>query len=136
MSYKIHTALTDNGIQFTCPLRCADGSTARYKTHVFGMRRRENGIEHRFIKSQAPLTNGQVKRIDRTIEERTVKRYSFDTHQPLEIHLTDLIGACNYARRLKSLRGLTLYEFICKMWADELQRFTSDPNDQLLGLNT
>ena len=33
--YKIHTVLTDNGIQFTFPPRYADGPTARYvDTHV------------------------------------------------------------------------------------------------------
>lgn len=36
--YKIHTVLTDNGIQFTFPPRYADGPTARYATHMFDMR--------------------------------------------------------------------------------------------------
>jgi len=44
--YKIHTILTDNGIQFRYPPRYADGPTARYMTHMFAMRCRENGIEH------------------------------------------------------------------------------------------
>ena len=48
--YKIHTVLTDNGIQFTFPPRHAEGPTARYVTHVFDMRCRENGIEHRLTK--------------------------------------------------------------------------------------
>src|SRR6202000_530915 len=39
--YKIHTVLTDNGIQFTLPPRYADGPTARYMTHMFDMRCRE-----------------------------------------------------------------------------------------------
>ena len=39
--YKIHTVLTDNGIQFTFPPRYADGPTARYATHMFDMRCRE-----------------------------------------------------------------------------------------------
>jgi hypothetical protein len=38
--------LTDNGVQFTFPPRYADGPTARYMTHMFDMRCRENGIEH------------------------------------------------------------------------------------------
>ncbi|MGY3396288.1 hypothetical protein ACVWW6_008879 [Bradyrhizobium sp. USDA 3311] len=45
--YKIHTVLTDNGIQFTFPPRYAGGPTARYVTHMFDMRCQENGIEHR-----------------------------------------------------------------------------------------
>jgi hypothetical protein len=45
--YKIHTVLTDNGIQFRLPPRYANGPTARYVTHMFNMRCNENGIEHR-----------------------------------------------------------------------------------------
>jgi hypothetical protein len=35
--YKIHTVLTDNGIQFTFPPRYSDGPTAKYATHMFDM---------------------------------------------------------------------------------------------------
>lgn len=65
--YKIHTVLTDNGIQFTFPPRYADGPTARYMTHMFDMRCQENGIEHRLTKIKHPWTNGQVERMNRTI---------------------------------------------------------------------
>src|SRR6201999_465833 len=44
--YKIHTVLTDNGIQFRFAPRYANGPTARFMTHMFAMRCRENGIEH------------------------------------------------------------------------------------------
>ncbi len=40
--YKIHTVLTDNGIQFRLPPRYAGGPTAQYVTHMFDMRCREN----------------------------------------------------------------------------------------------
>ena len=33
--YKIHTVLTDNGIQFRLPPRYANGPTARFLTHMF-----------------------------------------------------------------------------------------------------
>jgi hypothetical protein len=33
-------------------------------------------------------------------------------------HLNDVIADYNYARWLKTLRGLTPYEFICKTWAE------------------
>ena len=67
--YKIHTVLTDNGVQFTFPPRYADGPTARCMTHMFDMRCRENGIEHRLTKIKHPWTNGQVERMNRTIKE-------------------------------------------------------------------
>ena len=134
--YKIHTVLTDNGIQFTFPSRYADGPTARYMTHMFDMRCRENGIEHRLTKIKHPWTNGQVERMNRTIKEATVKRYHDDGRQLFEQHFADFINAYNYARRLKTLKGLTPYEHICKIWTDEPKRFTLNPIHQMPGLNT
>ena len=58
--YKVHTVLTDNGIQFRLPPRHADGPTARYVTHMFGMRCRENGIEQRFTKINHPWTTDVI----------------------------------------------------------------------------
>jgi transposase InsO family protein len=134
--YTIHTVLTDNGIQFAFPPRYAQGTTARYMTHMFAMRCRENGIEHRLTKIKHPWTNGQVERMNRTIKEATVKRYHYDRHEQLESHLDDFIKAYNYGRRLKTLKGLTPYEFICKAWTKEPERFTLNPLQQMPGLNT
>jgi hypothetical protein len=58
--YKIHTILTDNGIQFTFPPRYADGPTACYMTHMFVMRCCENGIEHRLTKPNHPWTTDVI----------------------------------------------------------------------------
>ena len=134
--YKIHTVLTDNGIQFTFPPRYADGPTARYMTHMFDMRCQENGIEHRLTKIKHPWTNGQVERMNRTIKEATVKRFHYDTHQQLETHLADFINAYNFGKRLKTLKGLTPYECICKLWTNEPERFRLNPIHQMPGLNT
>lgn len=134
--YKIHTVLTDNGIQFTFPPRYADGPTARYMTHMFDMRCRENDIEHRLTKIKHPWTNGQVERMNRTIKEATVKRYHYDSHRQLQSHLNDFISAYNYGRRLKTLKGLTPYEYICKIWTNDPKRFRLDPIHQMPGLNT
>ncbi|MCA3639618.1 MAG: IS481 family transposase, partial [Methylobacterium sp.] len=46
------------------------------------------------------------------------------------------IAAYNFGRRLKTLKGLTPYEFICKCWTSELHRFTLDPIHHMPGLNT
>lgn len=134
--YKIHTILTDNGIQFRFPPRYANGTTARYITHMFAMRCRENGIEHRFTKINHPWTNGQVERMNRTIKDATVKRYYYDSHEQLERHLHDFVSAYNFGRRLKTLKGFTPYEFICKRWTSEPDRFILDPIHQMPGLNS
>lgn len=39
------------------------------------------------------------------------------------------------ARGSKTLKGLTPYEFICKLWTKEPERFMLDPLHQMPGLN-
>src|SRR3984885_7519298 len=79
--------------------------------------------------------NRQVERMNRTIKDATVKRYFYDTHDPLRAHLQNFVDAYNFARRLKTLRGLTPYEFICKAWTSQPQRFTISPLQKTPGLN-
>lgn len=83
-----------------------------------------NGIEHRLTKPNHPWnledwetvpgavspTNGQVERMNRTIKEASVERFHYDSHDQLRTHFADFIAAHNFARRLKSLSGLTPYE--------------------------
>ncbi|MDR0674171.1 MAG: IS481 family transposase, partial [Zoogloeaceae bacterium] len=40
------------------------------------------------------------------------------------------------ARRLKTLNRLTPYEYLCKIWTKEPERFIMNPNQQMPGLNT
>jgi transposase InsO family protein len=134
--YKIHTVLTDNGIQFTFPPRYADGPTARYATHMFDMRCRENGIEHRLTKPNHPWTNGQVERMNRTLKEATVRRYHYETHDQLREHLATFLAAYNFAKRLKTLKGFTPFEFICKRWTENPDQFRLNPIHHKLGLNS
>ena len=142
--YRIHTVLTDNGTHFTEP----SGSTwtpdeikemlARkqlFRAHAFELACAQNDVEHRLTKPRHPWTNGQVERMNRTIKEATVKRFYYATHDQLRAHLADLITAYNFGRRLKTLKGLTPYEFICKAWTNEPQRFTLNPLHQMPGLN-
>jgi len=57
--YRLHTVLTDNGIQFADLPRNRDGWTARYRVHRFDQICRANGIGHRMTKPYHPWTNGQ-----------------------------------------------------------------------------
>ena len=130
LPYSIHTVLTDNGIQFTN--RKQDRHAFE---HIFDRTCRELSIEHRLTQVKHPWTNGQVERMNRTIKEATVNRYYYDNHQQLAIHLNDFIKAYNFARRLKTLNGLTPYEYICKTFTTQPERFIMDPIHQRVGLN-
>ena len=68
--YRLHTVLTDNGIQFADLPKNRDGWTARYRVHRFDQICRANGIEHRLTKPNHPWTNGQVERMNRTLKKR------------------------------------------------------------------
>jgi transposase InsO family protein len=134
--YRLHTVLTDNGIQFADLPKNRDGWTARYRVHRFDQICRANGIEHRLTKPNHPWTNGQVERMNRTLKEATVNRYHYDNHEQLRAHLADFVTAYNFARRLKILKGLSPYEYICSAWTKEPARFILDPIQQMPGLNT
>src|SRR5689334_17637006 len=134
--YKIEIVLTDNGIQFADLPKNRSGATAMWRGHPFDRACHQHGIEHRLTKPNHPWTNGQVERMNRTIKEATVQRYHYDSHEQLRRHLDDFVNAYNFARRLKRLKGLTPYEFICKQWTSEPNRFKLNPLHQMPGLNT
>ena len=134
--YRVHTVLTDNGIQFTDLPRNRTGPTARYSVHLFDRVCNEHGIEHRLTKPNHPWTNGQVERMNRTLKEATVKKYHYETHQNLRDHLQTFLMAYNFAKRLKTLKGLTSYEFICKCWTEEPKKFRLNPMHHTPGLNS
>jgi transposase InsO family protein len=143
--YRVHTVLTDNGTHFTEP----SGNTwtpdeikemlARkqlFRAHSFELACAQNDVEHRLTKPRHPWTNGQVERMNRTFKEATVQRFYYATHEQLRTHLADFLAAYNFARRLKTLKGLTPHEFICKTWMTDPQRFTLNPLHQMPGPNT
>ena len=134
--YKIHTILTDNGIQFCDLPRHRSGPTARWRTHMFDLMCRQHSIEHRLTKPHHPWTNGQVERMNRTLKEATVQRYHYSSHAQLKAHLATFLMAYNFAKRLKRLRGLTPHEYICKIWTQSPERFRLNPFHHISGLHT
>ena len=142
--YRVHTVLTDNGTHFTTPgntssaapdIKAALDAGEPVWAHAFEYACAQNDIDHRLTKPKHPWTNGQVERMNRTIKDATVKRYFYQTHDQLRTHLRDFVDAYNFARRLKTLRGLTPYEFVCKAWTSQPQRFKLNPLQQTPGLN-
>ena len=50
--------------------------------------------------------------------------------------LADFVAAYNFGRWLKTVKGLTPFEYICKSWTSQPQRFIPNPLQQMPGLNT
>ena len=68
--------------------------------------------------------------------DATVKRYHYESHGQLREHLQTFVNAHNFAKRLKTLRGLTPFEYVTKRWTEEPERFYDDPSHQMSGLNS
>jgi transposase InsO family protein len=141
--YRIHTVLTDNGFQFTPPeggwnvgeIQQLLAAQQSFRAHAFDLVCAQLGIDHRLTKFNHPWTNGQVERMNRTIKDATVRRFYYETHRSLGAHLATFLDAYNFAKRLKSLRGLTPFERICQLWTEQPERFRLDPLHHMSGLN-
>jgi IS30 family transposase len=81
--YKIHTVLTDNGVQFTDPagntwspaeIKIMIETKQPFRAHAFELACAQNNVDHRLTKPKHPWTNGQVERMNRTIKEATEPR--------------------------------------------------------------
>src|SRR3954464_6665597 len=112
--YRVHTVLTDNGTHFTEPsgntwtpdeIKAMLARKQLFRAHAFELTCAQNDVAHRLTKPRHPWTNGQVERMNRTLKEATVQRFSYATHDQLRTHLADFVTAYNFARRLKTLKG-------------------------------
>ncbi len=65
--------------------------------------------------------------MNKTLKNATVKKYYYQSHQQLTKHLYDFVMAYNYAKRLKTLNGLTPFEFTCSQWTKSPELFILNP---------
>jgi hypothetical protein len=80
--------------------------------------------------------NGQVERMNRAIKEATVRMFHYVSAEELKRHLHAFLLAYNCARRLKTLKSRTPYEFICQQWSLAPHSFKINPHHHNPGLNT
>ena len=59
----------------------------------------------------------------RTLKEQTVYLYFYQTHAELRQHLEACTHAYNFAKRLKTLKGRTPFEYICDRWRKTRKTF-------------
>ena len=83
-----------------------------------------------------PWSNGQVERMNGLVKVATVKGYYYGRHQGLREHLASFVLAYNHAKRLKTLKGLTPYEYILAIGEQERARFTTNPSHFILEPDT
>jgi transposase InsO family protein len=79
--YRIHTVLTDNGIQFADLPKNRKGPTARFRGHPFDRICLLHSIDHPLTKPNHPWTNGQVERMNRGLADPHWRCYLPDVSQ-------------------------------------------------------
>ena len=72
--------------------------------------------------------------MNRTIKDATIKRLHHDSRDQLRTRLADFLAPYDFARRLKTLNGLTAHEYIVKIRTSEPDRFIVNPIQQMSGL--
>lgn len=144
--YRIHTILTDNGVQFVQ----REQGTSLIFLHNFGLVALENDMEHRLTKPYHPWTNGQAERMVRTIKEGeaeqesirrinsplNVKSFHYGSINEMRQHVRDWLTAYNFAKQLKALKFKTPYEAIQELWKSKPEAFIVNPNHHMLGPNS
>jgi transposase InsO family protein len=131
--YRIHTVLTDNGVQFIQHDRRSEGG---FVAHVFGRVCAENSIEHRLTKPYHPWTNGQAERMVRTIKDATVRAFHYASIEDLRRHVHDWLLAYNYAKQLRALQFKTPLEALKCISVEKPELFVRQPSHDMLGLNS
>ncbi len=74
--------------------------------------------------------------MSRTIKQASVERCHYASHEELREHRQTFIDAYYYARRLKTLRGVTPFEQVVKCCNEEPDRFIHYPPHYMPGLIT
>ena len=113
---KMHTLLTGNGI----PCRNLPQPAASCPRGPSPRRRTLRRVGPRLTKPIHPWTNDPVERMNRTVKGATVKRFHCETTGQSPTHVQTFLRACDLAKRLKRLHGLTSYGFICAEWRKNL----------------
>jgi transposase InsO family protein len=133
--HKIHRILTDNGAQFTYNM-LDERSKPKEKIHAFDKVCADHSIIHKTTKFRHPWTNGQVERMNRTIKEATVKKYHYDSESQFKQHLYDFLNVYNFAKKLKSLKFKSPWDFIVDYYKKNATIFTNNPHNYSMGLNS
>jgi hypothetical protein len=125
--YRIHLVLTSNRVQSTFPIRHLETPTGHFETQLFGRRCTKLDIVHQVYTTDSGWSgnNDEQQKSENTSENP--KHFSHESSRELDDYVSYFLRTFNYKRKLKSLRGLTPHQFICKIWGTHPELFISNP---------
>ena len=119
--YTIRSVLTGAGKQFT--VNQASSSEIR-AIHPFDEACRNRQITHDLLPPDQPWNIGQINAVKPPVSGVPA---SYESHDELREHFLAFFETYNFDRRLKTLRGLTPFEFVCQCWTEDPDIFRHDP---------
>jgi transposase len=131
--YKIHTILTDNGLQFS--YRALSKELKTNKIHPFDEICTAHNTEHRLTKFAHPWTNGQVEKMNHIIKSATLKLFHYDSIDEYSKHLARFLNYYNFEKKLKSLKFKSPYDKILERYKEKPNLFLGNPYGYCVGLN-
>jgi len=97
---------------------------------VFSRTCQDHAIEHRRTGSPHPWTMGTRARMGRMIDSDL----TFSSAGYIAELLQTFVHSYNFRRRLKALGGQTPYDYICRVAAEQPERFVNHPHHGIMGL--
>jgi hypothetical protein len=134
--YRIHTVLTDNGIQFADLPKNRQGPTARFRGHPFDRLCLLHGIEHRLTRPNHPLDQRASRAHEPNHQGRHRQAILLRHPQPTQSALERLPQSLQLRPKTQDPQRPHPYEYLCKLWTQTPDRFTLNPIHQMPGLNT
>ena len=86
-----------------------------FRAYAFEYTCAQEDMDHRLTNAKRPRTNEQVHLMNRTLKKATAKRYHFGTHAQLKEYVLAFPIGYNFAKRLKIIRRVKSYEYVCKI---------------------
>jgi len=105
-----------------------------FRALAFDIAFARHNIRSSLTKPKHPWSNGQVERMNRTIEDASVKRFYYESHDEIQVQLTDFETTYNFAKRLKIPQGAHILRVHLQVWTKAPERFTFNPLQQMPGL--
>ena len=124
--YKIQSVLTGTGGQFTPQQPVRDGTADIRPYHPFEAACRDLKINHQLLPPDQPW--GQISAIKAPLPGSSTPGVHYESHDDLREHFLAFFDTYNFDRRLKTLRGLTPFEFVCQCWKEDPAHFHYDPH--------
>lgn len=127
--YRIRSVLTGAGKQFVNQNTAHESGTDNATIHPFSLACRHRRIDHDLLPPDQPWNIGQIGTVRAPVRGTPPSGVHYESHDDLREHFLAFFETYNFDRRLKTLRGLTPFEYVCRCWEEQPLSFRHDPRN-------